>query len=98
MPAGFTIRSEIRVLGTIAVNRSIRELALLKRLHGPGRWRPLGRPEDLRGRSSGPTPRRKLKGEAIVELSERAAWPWATGRSSPPNCIGTKRMESAAAE
>ena len=41
MPVGFTIRSEIRVLGTIAVNRSIRELALLKRLHGPGRWRKL---------------------------------------------------------
>ena len=39
MPAGFTIRSEIRVLGTIAINRSIREVALLKRLHGPGRWR-----------------------------------------------------------
>jgi len=25
----------------LAVNRSIRELALLKRLHGPGRWRKL---------------------------------------------------------
>ena len=41
MSAGFTIRGEIRVLGTIAVNRSIRELALLKRLHGGGRWRKL---------------------------------------------------------
>ena len=41
MPARFTLRSEIRVLGAIAVNRSIRELALLKRLHGPGRWRKL---------------------------------------------------------
>lgn len=79
MPAGFTIRSEIRVLGTIAINRSIREVALLKRIHGPGRWR-------------------KMKGEAIVELPEREAWPWAMGRSSPPNCIGTKRTESAVAE
>ena len=41
MSAQFTIRSEIRVLGAIAVNRSIRELALLKRLHGHGRWRKL---------------------------------------------------------
>ena len=41
MSARFTLRSEIRVLGTIAINRSIRELALLKRLHGPGRWRKL---------------------------------------------------------
>ncbi len=79
MSAGFTIRGEIRVLGTLAVNRSIRELALLKRLHGDGRWR-------------------KLKGEAIVELPEREAWPWATGRSSLLNCIGTKRTESAAVE
>ena len=63
----------------LAVNRSIRELALLKRLHGPGRWR-------------------KLKGEAIVELPERGAWPWAMGRSLPPNCIGTKRTESAVVE
>jgi hypothetical protein len=61
MSAPFTLRSEIRVLGTIAVSRSIRELALLKRLHGPGRWR-------------------KLKGEAMVELPEREAWPWATER------------------
>ena len=41
MSPGFTIRGEIRVLGTIAINRSIRELAMLKRLHGPGRWRKL---------------------------------------------------------
>jgi hypothetical protein len=79
MSPGFTIRGEIRVLGTIAINRSIRELALLKRLQGPGRWR-------------------KLKGEAIVELPEREAWPWATARSSRLNCIGMKRTESAAAE
>jgi hypothetical protein len=39
MGGGFIIRGEICVLGTIAVNRSIREIALLKRLHGSGRWR-----------------------------------------------------------
>ena len=39
MGGGFIIRGEIRVLGTIAINRSIREITSLKRLHGPGRWR-----------------------------------------------------------
>lgn len=51
MSKGFTIKSEIRVVGNIAVNRSIRELALLRRIYGSGRWR-------------------KMKGEAIVQLSD----------------------------
>ncbi|MEO5762160.1 MAG: hypothetical protein ABIR28_07605, partial [Vicinamibacteria bacterium] len=53
MFGGFTIKGDIHVLGIIAINRSIRELVLLKRIHGKGRWR-------------------KLKGEAMVHLSNGA--------------------------
>lgn len=53
MFGGFTIKSDIHVLGIIAINRSIRELVLLTRIHGKGRWR-------------------KLKGEAMVQLSNGA--------------------------
>ena len=41
MLSGFKLRSEITKVGVIAVNRSIRELALLRKLHGRGRWRKL---------------------------------------------------------
>jgi hypothetical protein len=35
----FTIEGDISAVETIAVGRAIRELARLRRIHGPGRWR-----------------------------------------------------------
>jgi hypothetical protein len=37
----FEIVGEIRGVETIAVGRNIRQLARLKKVHGPGRWRKL---------------------------------------------------------
>jgi hypothetical protein len=38
---GFTLRSEIRDIQTIAIGRRIRDLATLRRVYGSGRWRKL---------------------------------------------------------
>jgi hypothetical protein len=35
----FTVEGEISAVETIAVGRAIRELARLKRIYSPGRWR-----------------------------------------------------------
>jgi hypothetical protein len=37
----FEVISEITAVETIAVGRAIRELARLRKLYGPGRWRKL---------------------------------------------------------
>ena len=37
----FTIRGEIAEVEVVAVGASIRELARLRKIHGPGQWRKL---------------------------------------------------------
>lgn len=39
--SGFTLRSRVTGITTIAVGRKIRELSRLRKLYGAGRWRKL---------------------------------------------------------